>query len=64
MNILATYANSSTAYVQNLSDIRSQVFYNTSNANAAPDVYATFNSAATANTAAGITYPVVTISNL
>lgn len=64
MNILATYANSSTAYVQNLSDIRSQVFYDTANANAAPDVYATFNSAATANAAAGITYPVVTISNL
>lgn len=64
MNILATYANSATAYVQNLSDIRSQVFYNTSNAVYAPDVYASFNSAATANAAAGITYPVVTISNL
>lgn len=64
MNILATYANSATAYVQNLSDIRSQVFYDTSNAVYAPDVYASFNSAATANAAAGITYPVVTISNL
>lgn len=64
MNILATYANSATAYVQNLSDIRSQVFYDTSNAVFAPDVYASFNSAATANAAAGITYPVVTIANL
>lgn len=64
MNILATYANSATAYVQSLSDIRSQVFYDTSNAVFAPDVYASFNSAATANAAAGITYPVVTISNL
>lgn len=64
MNILATYANSATAYVQSLSDIRSQVFYNTANAVAAPDVYASFNAAATANAAAGITYPVVTIANL
>lgn len=64
MNILATYANAATAYVQNLSDINSQVFYDTSNANAAPDVYATFNSAATANATAGIYYPVVTISSL
>jgi hypothetical protein len=64
MNIVATYANSATAYVQSLSDIRSQVFYDTSNAVFAPDVYASFNSAATANAAAGITYPVVTIANL
>lgn len=64
MNILATYADASTAYVQSLSDIRSQVFYDTSNANAAPDVYATFNSAEDANVSLGITYPVVTISNL
>lgn len=64
MNILATYANAATSYVQSLSDIRSQVFYDTSNAEAAPDVYASFNSAEAANAAAGITYPVVTISNL
>lgn len=64
MNIVATYANSATAFVQNLSDIRSQVFYNTANATAAPDIYATFNSAAAANASAGITYPVATISKL
>lgn len=62
MNILGTYANAATVYVQSLNDINSDVFYDTSNANAASEIYATFNAAADANVAAGIYYPVVTIN--
>jgi hypothetical protein len=61
-NILGTYANTDTVYVQSLNDINSDVFYDTANANAASEVYATFNAAAAANVAAGIYYPVVTIN--
>lgn len=61
-NILGTYANTDTVYIQSLNDINSDVFYDTSNANAASEVYATFNAAAAANAAAGIYYPVVTIN--
>jgi len=69
MSILATYADSSTQYVQSLSDIDSELFTATSGpiasgdivlANADP-VYVTFNSAVAANTANGLFYPLVQI---
>lgn len=63
MNILATYADTSTAYVQSLNDYQSQVFFDTSNANANPDVIATFGTAYAANTYGGQPTPIVTISN-
>lgn len=63
MNILATYANSSTAYVQSLNDYQTQVFYDTNDANANPDVIATFGTAYAANTYGGQPNPIVTISN-
>jgi hypothetical protein len=63
MNILATYADSSTAYVQSLNDYQSQVFYDTSDASANPDVIATFGTAYDANTYGGQPNPIVTISN-
>lgn len=62
MSIIGTYANTDTVYVQNLSDINSQIFYDTSNANANPDFYATFNSAEDANVSAGILNPIITIN--
>jgi len=71
MNIVATYANSATQNVQSLSDHTGELFTATSGPiatgnivfqNAAP-VFATFNSAADANAAAGQPYPLVTISN-
>ena len=69
MNILATYANSATQYVQSLSDIDSELFTATSGpiasgnivlANADP-VYVTFNSGVAANTANGLVYELVQI---
>ena len=63
MNILATYANSSTAYVKSLNDYNSVVFYDTANANAYPSVIASFNTAADANVSNGQPQPIVTISN-
>jgi hypothetical protein len=63
MNILATYADTSTAYVQSLNDYQTQVFYNTSDANANPDVISTFGTAYAANTYGGQPNPIVTISN-
>jgi hypothetical protein len=45
-----------------LNDINSQVFYDTSNANANPDIYATFNSAAAPDVANGVYNPVVSIN--
>ena len=63
MNIVATYANSSTAFVQSLSDTNLEIFGNSApllqNANPA---YATFNSAEEANASAGIAYPIVSIN--
>lgn len=63
MNIIATYANATPAFVQSLSDINLEIFGNSApllqNANPA---YATFNSATAANASAGITYPVVSIN--
>lgn len=63
MNILATYEDASTAYVQSLNDYQSQVFYDTGNVSANPDVIATFGNAAAANTYSGQPNPIVTISN-
>lgn len=71
MTITATYANSSTVKVQSLSDHTAELFTATSgpvatgnivlqNANPA---FASFNSAATANTANAQPYPIVTIGN-
>jgi hypothetical protein len=63
MNIIATYANAATAFVQSLSDVNLEIFGNSApllqNANPA---YATFNSAEDANAAAGVTYPIVSIN--
>jgi hypothetical protein len=63
MNILATYDDSSTAYVQSLNDYQTQVFYDTSDANANPDVISTFGTAYAANTYGGQPNPIVTINN-
>ncbi len=63
MNILATYDDASTAYVQSLNDYNSVVFYDTANANAYPSVIATFGTAYAANTYGGQPMPIVTISN-
>lgn len=69
MTITATYANAATQLVQSLSDRNTELFTATSGPvatgnivlqNAAP-AYATFNSAAAANAAAGQPYPIVTI---
>ena len=62
MSIAGTTAASATVYVQNISDVNSQIFYDTSNATADPDFYATFNTAEVANVAAGIYKPVITIN--
>jgi hypothetical protein len=62
MSIIGTNAASGTQYVQNLSDVSSQVFYDTANADANPDFYATFNTAEVANVAAGIYVPVITVN--
>lgn len=63
MNIIATYANSATVFVQSLSDINLEIFGNSApslqNANPA---YATFNSAEGANVANGQPYPIVSIN--
>lgn len=61
-NVIGTYANTDTVYMQNLNDINSQIFYDTANATANPDIYATFNTAEDANVSAGIDVPVITIN--
>ena len=70
MTILATYANSSTVNVQSLSDHTAELFTATSGPvatgnivleNASP-AFATFNSAAVANTSNAMPYPLVTIN--
>jgi hypothetical protein len=63
MNILGTYANTSTVYVQSLNDYNSIVFYDTSNANAYPSIVGTFGTAYAANTYGGQPQPIVTIAN-
>lgn len=71
MSIIATYANAATQNVQSLSDHTGELFTATSGPiasgnivfpNAAP-VFATFNSAAAGNVAAGQPYPLVQINN-
>ena len=71
MTITATYANAGTVAVQSLSDLNAELFSATSGPiatgnivlqNASP-AYASFNSAAVANAAAGQPYPIVTIGN-
>jgi hypothetical protein len=71
MRILATYANSATQTVQSLSDHTGELFTATSGPiatgnivfqNAAP-VFATFNTAAAANSTGGQPYEIVTIAN-
>jgi hypothetical protein len=63
-NIIGTYANTDTVFVQNLSDVSSQIFYDTANANANPDFYATFNDADDANVELGILNPVISINKV
>jgi len=73
MNIVGTYANAATVKVQSLSDHTAELFTSTSGVTADPNntaninntspAYSTFNSAAVANAAAGMPYPLVTISN-
>jgi len=71
MTITATYANSATVKIQSLSDYSAEGFTATSGPvatgnivlqNATP-LYASFNSAATANAANGQPFPIVTIGN-
>jgi hypothetical protein len=62
MSIAGTTAANATVFIQNISDVNSQIFYDTSNATADPDFYATFNTAEVANVAAGIYKPVITIN--
>jgi hypothetical protein len=71
MHIIATYANSTTQAVQSLSDHTGLLFTSTSGPvatgnivleNASP-VFATFNSAAVANTANAMPYPLVQIAS-
>jgi hypothetical protein len=63
MNIIATFVDSSTAFVQSLSDHNLEIFGNTAPVlqNAAP-AYGTFNAAEAANVDAGIAYPIVSIN--
>jgi hypothetical protein len=71
MHIIATYANSATQAVQSLSDHTTELFTadsgvvatGTANINNSAPAYATFNSAATANTANAQPYPIVTIAS-
>jgi hypothetical protein len=73
MNIVATYANSATNFVQSLSDHTVELFTansgvtadpnNTANINNSSPAFGTFNSAYAANTYGGQPYPIVTISN-
>lgn len=69
MTITATYANAATVLVQSLSDHTAELFTATSgitaididNINNAAPAFGTFNTAAVANAAAGMPYPLVTI---
>jgi hypothetical protein len=64
MTITATYANSSTAYVESLSNYNVEIFGNTAPIlqNAKPAT-ATFGTAYAANTYGGQPFPIVTINN-
>ena len=71
-NIEGTYANSSTVYVQSLSDHTAELFTSTSGTTASPNetaninnsspAFSTFNTAYAANTYGGQPYPIVTIN--
>ncbi len=71
-NIEGTYANSSTVYVQSLSDHTAELFTadsgvtalpnETANINNSAPAYSTFNTAYAANTYGGQPYPIVTIN--
>ena len=73
MNIVATYANSATEFVQSLSDHTVELFTADSGISADPNLtaninnsspaFGTFNTAYAANTYGGQPYPIVTISN-
>ena len=71
MSIVATYANAATQNVQSLSDHTAELFTANSGPVATANIvfedadpaFATFNSAAAANAAAGQPYPLVTIAN-
>jgi len=70
MNIVGTYANSSTVNVQSLSDHTAELFTSTSgitatetdNINNSSPAFSTFNTAYAANTYGGQPYPIVTIN--
>lgn len=71
-NIEGTYANSSTVFVQSLSDHTAELFTSTSGTTALPNetaninnsspAFSTFNTAYAANTYGGQPYPIVTIN--
>ena len=63
MNITATYADTTTDFVQSLSDVNMEIFAGNDTLQEANAAYATFNAAANADAANGIPYPIVTISN-
>jgi hypothetical protein len=71
MHIIATYANSATQAVQSLSDHTTELFTSTSgvvatgtaNINNSASAFATFNSAAVANVANAMPYPLVQIAS-
>lgn len=63
LNIVATYANSSTAFVQSLSDYNMEIFGGDDTLPNSNPAYATFNTAYAANTYGGQPYPIVVINN-
>lgn len=63
MNITATYADASTDFVQSLSDVNLEIFAGNDTLQEANAAFATFNTAEDADSANGIPYPIVTISN-
>lgn len=63
LNIIATYANAGTAFVQSLSDYNMEIFANDSTLPNSQPAYATFNTAYSANTYGGQPYPIVIINN-
>lgn len=63
LNIIATYANSSTAFVQSLSDYNMEIFDGDNTLGNSEPAIATFNTAYAANTYGGQPYPIVVINN-
>lgn len=63
MTIIATYANTSTAYVQSLTNHGAEIYGGDNTyANSSPS-YSSFNAATAADTTVGRPYPIVTITN-